>query len=47
MQNSIVKSDDSSIPFANDLTRTPAKIKVERDTILHFYGIAIELQVAE
>ncbi len=47
MQNSIVESDDSGIPFANDSTRTPAKIKVERDTILHFYGVALGLQVAE
>ncbi len=47
MQNSIVEGDDSGIPFANDSTRTPAKIKVERDTILHFYGIALGLQVAE
>lgn len=47
MQNSIAESDDSSIPFANDSTRTPAKIKVERDTVLHFYGVALGLQIAE
>lgn len=47
MQNSIAESDDSGIPFANDSTRTPAKIKVERDTVLNFYGIALGLQVAE
>ena len=47
MQNSIVESDDSGIPFANDSTRTPAKIKVERETVLHFYGIALGLQISE
>jgi hypothetical protein len=45
MQNSIVESDDSGIPFANDSTRTPLNINQERIHIRTFYGISIGIQI--